>query len=152
MAIQTQTASPKSEGTKIRQLNRMLRAGRATLVGDDGTRLRLPTPAMRVLKEALRSIALGQSVALVPQNRQLTTQRAADMLGVSRPYLVKLLESGQLPYHKTGSHRRVYLNDLLAYQKRRDAARRRSLGRLAREAFAAGLYDRTGIPDGGQDE
>src|ERR1039458_2156959 len=109
MAIQTQAASPKPEGTKIRQLNRMLRAGRATLVGDDGTRLWLPRSAVLVLKEALRNIALGQSVALVPQTRQLTTQRAADLLGVSRPYLVKLLESGQLPYHKTGSHRRVYL-------------------------------------------
>jgi excisionase family DNA binding protein len=107
---------------------------------------------VRVLKEALRNIALGQAVAGVSPNRQLTTQRAADLLGVSRPHLVKLLELGQLPYHKTGSHRRIYLNDLLAYQKRRDAGRRRSLSRLAREAFDAGLYERTGIPDGGQDQ
>jgi excisionase family DNA binding protein len=152
MAIHTLSVPRKSEGSEIRQLSRMLRSGRATLVGDDGTRLRLPIPAMRILEQALRNIALGQSVALVPQNRQLTTQRAADLLGVSRPHLVKLLESGQLPHHKTGSHRRVYLNDLLAYQKHRDAGRKRSLNRLAREAFDAGLYDRTGIPDGGQDE
>jgi excisionase family DNA binding protein len=151
MTIDTLAAPHKSEGARIRQLNRMLRSGRATLVGDDGTRVRLPNLAMRVLKEALRNIALGQSVALVPQDRQLTTQRAADLLGVSRPHLVKVLDMGQLPYHKTGSHRRIYLKDLLAYQKSRDAARRRSLNRLAREAFDAGLYDRTGIPEGGQD-
>jgi len=151
MAIHKPAAPRKSEGSRIRQLNRLLRSGRATLVGDDGTRLRLPTPAIRVLKEALRNMALGQSVALVPLDRQLTTQRAADLLGVSRPHLVKVLDMGQLPYHKTGSHRRIYLKDLLAYQKSRDAARRRSLNRLAREAFDAGLYDRTGIPDGGQD-
>jgi hypothetical protein len=54
-----------------------------------------------------------------------------------------------LPYHKAGNHRRIYLRDLVAYQKRRDAERKRALDNLAKEAYEAGLYDRTGIPGGG---
>ena len=105
-----------------------------------------------MLKEIVRNMQLGRAVVLIPENQQLTTQRAADLLGVSRPYLIKLLESGDLPYHKVGSHRRIYLKDLLAYQKRRDVERKAALDRIAREAFESGLYDRTGIPEDGQDE
>jgi hypothetical protein len=57
-----------------------------------------------------------------------------------------------LPYHKVGSHRRIYLKDLLAYQKRRDVERKAALDRIARDAFESGLYDRTAIPEGGEDE
>jgi excisionase family DNA binding protein len=95
---------------------------------------------------------LGRAIVLIPENQQLTTQRAADLLGVSRPHLIKLLEAGELPCHKAGSHRRIYLKDLIAYQKRRDMERKAALGRIAKEAFASGLYDRTGIPEGGEDE
>ena len=84
--------------------------------------------------------------------RQLTAQRAADLLGVSRPPLIKLLEAGVLPYHKAGSHRRIFLKDLLAYQKRRDEERKAALDRIAKEAFESGLYDRTGVPEDGEDE
>jgi excisionase family DNA binding protein len=73
-------------------------------------------------------------------------------LGVSRPHLIKLLEAGELAYHRTGSHRRVYLKDLVSYQKRRDIERRAALDSIAKEAFESGLYDRTGIPEGGVDE
>jgi excisionase family DNA binding protein len=95
---------------------------------------------------------LGRAVVLVPENQELTTQRAADLLGVSRPHLIKLLETGKLPHHKTGSHRRIYLKDLIVYKKRRDSDRKAALDRIAKEAFDSGLYDRTGIPEGGQDE
>jgi excisionase family DNA binding protein len=74
------------------------------------------------------------------------------LLGVSRPHLIKLLEAGELHYHKAGSHRRIYLKDMAAYQKRRDTERKAALDRIAKEAFESGLYDRTGIPEGGEDE
>jgi len=89
---------------------------------------------------------------LISENQQLTTQRAADLLGVSRSHLIKLLEAGELPYHRAGRHRRVYLKDLVAYQKRRDAERKSALDHIAGDAFESGLYERTGIPDGGEDE
>lgn len=143
---------PESEERQIRELNRILQLGSPALVGADGERLELPNSVYRLLKEIARNMQLGRAVVLIPENQQVTTQRAADLLGVSRPHLVKLLEAGELPYHKAGSHRRIYLKDLIAYQKRRDAERKAALDRIAKEAFDSGLYDRTGIPEGGEDE
>lgn len=95
---------------------------------------------------------LGRAIVLVPENQQLTTQRAADLPGVSRPFLIRLPESGELPCHKAGSHRRIYLKDLIVCQKRRDAERKAALHRIAREAFESGLDDRTAMPEGGEDK
>ncbi len=145
-------ALPESEEAQIRELNRMLRLGAPALVGADGETLQLPDTVFRLLKDIVRNMQLGRAVVLIPENQQLTTQRAADLLGVSRPHLIKLLESGELPYYKAGSHRRVYLKDLMAYQKRRDAERKAAIDRIAKEAFESGLYDRTGMPEGGEDE
>jgi excisionase family DNA binding protein len=143
---------PESEQAQIQGLNRMLEAGAPALVSADGQRMNLPDAVFRLLKDIVRNMQLGRAIVLVPENQQLTTQRAADLLGVSRPYLIKLLEGGELPYHKVGSHRRIFLKDLVAYQKQRHAERRAALDQIAREAFESGLYDRTGIPEGGEDE
>jgi excisionase family DNA binding protein len=143
---------PESDEGQIRELHRMLQLGSPALIGADGERLELPNAVYRLLKNIARNMQLGRAIVLIPENQQLTTQRAADLLGVSRPHLIKLLEAGDLPYHKAGSHRRIYLKDLIAYQKRRDVERKEALDRIAREAFESGLYDRTGIPEGGEDE
>ncbi len=143
---------PESDEGQIQELHRMLQLGVPALVGADGERLELPDAVYRLLKDIARNMRLGRAIVLIPENQQLTTQRAADLLGVSRPHLIKLLEAGGLPYHKAGSHRRIYLKDLIAYQERRDAERKAALDRIAREAFESGLYDRTGIPEGGEDE
>jgi excisionase family DNA binding protein len=145
-------ALPESEEAQVRELHRMLQLGSPALVGANGERLELPEAVFRLLKDIVRNMQHGRAIVLVPENQQLTTQRAADLLGVSRPHLIKLLETGDLPYHKVGSHRRVYLKDLVAYQKRRDLERKAALNRIAKEAFESGLYDRTGIPEGGEDE
>lgn len=145
-------ALPESEELQIRELNRMLQGGTPTLVGTDGEKVELPHAVFCLLKDIVRNMQLGRAIVLIPENQQLTTQRAADLLGVSRPHLVKLLAAGELPYHKAGSHRRIYLRDLVTYQKRRDAERKQALNRIAKEAYDAGLYDRTGIPEGGEDE
>ena len=145
-------ALPESEESQIRELNRMLQVGSPALVGADGERVELPHSVFLLLKEIARNMQLGRAIVLVPENQQLTTQRAADLLGVSRPHLIKLLEAGELAYHKAGSHRRIYLKDLAAFQKRRDAERKAALNRIAKEAFDSGLYERSAIPEGGQDE
>jgi excisionase family DNA binding protein len=79
--------------------------------------------------------------------QDLTTQQAAGMLGVSRPFFVKILESGKLPFHLTGTHRRVYLKDLLAYKQYRDNERHEALNRIAQEDERAGLYDKVLLPE-----
>jgi len=145
-------ALPESEEVQIRELNRVLQLGSPALVGADGERLELPGAVFRLLKDIVRNMQLGRAIVLIPENQQLTTQRAADLLGVSRPHLIRLLEAGEMPYHKAGSHRRIYLKELLAYRKRRDMERKAALNRIAKEAFESGLYDRTGIPEGGEDE
>ncbi len=150
--LQEPVALPESEEARIRELNRMLQLGALCFVGAGGERLELPNEVLRLLKEIVRNMQLGRAIVLVPENQELTTQRAADLLGVSRPHFIKLLEGGELPYHKTGSHRRVFLQDLVTYQQHRDAERKAALNRIAKEAFESGLYDRTGIPEGGEDE
>jgi excisionase family DNA binding protein len=142
----------ESEEAQVRELNRLLQLGTPALVGADGEQIGLPDAVYRLLKDIARNMQLGRAIVLIPENQQLTTQRAADLLGVSRPHLIKLLEAGDLPYHKAGSHRRIYLKDLIAYQKHRDVERKAALDRIAKEAFESGLYERTGIPEGGQDE
>lgn len=101
----------------------------------------LPADAVGLLVEILAQMAKGSAVSVVPTDAELTTQQAADMLGVSRPYLVGLLESGQIPFHKVGTHRRVKMEALLAHKARDDAERKQVADELAAEAQALGLCD-----------
>jgi excisionase family DNA binding protein len=94
----------------------------------------------------------GNAISIVPEHRQLTTQRAANILGVSRPFLVRLVEDGDIPFHMVGSHRRIYLRDLLDYKRRRDAARHEAINDMARSEMEAGTYDSVVLPEGAEDE
>lgn len=114
--------------------------GGPMLIGLGGQRIALPASVVRVLRQAVHEMAQDRAVSVVPIHKQLTTQEAADLLLVSRPYLVKLLDAGEIPSAKTGSHRRVRLDDLLAYAKVRDERRRESLTRLTQMSREMGLY------------
>ena len=91
----------------------------------------LPAAAVRLLGALLAELAKGNAVTLMPHHAELTTQEAANLLNVSRPFLVDLLETGQLPHHKVGTHRRVRFSDLMTYKRRRDAESEAALSELA---------------------
>jgi excisionase family DNA binding protein len=95
--------------------------------------LAVPASAMTLFIQLLNEIAEGNAVTLVPTHSELTTQQAADLLNVSRPYLLNLLEKGELPFHYVGGQRRVKLNDVMAYKQQIDAARLQTLDELAEQ-------------------
>jgi excisionase family DNA binding protein len=115
----------------------------ALLLGPDGEQVPLPEAVYRVLRQVAEAMREGNAISVAPTGLLLTTQEAADFLGVSRPTLVKLLEDGAIPFERPNRHRRVQLKDLIAFQERRRTERRATLNRLTEEASEAGLYDRT---------
>jgi excisionase family DNA binding protein len=122
------------------------RTTRARLVGSDGVQHELPDPVYRVLRDVVEAMSQGLGITVIPQNTMLTTQEAADVLGISRPTLVRLLEQGEIDYEQPGRHRRVRLVDVIAYQNRVRDHRRETLRRMARESQDAGLHE--GVTDG----
>ena len=101
----------------------------------------LPDPILHLLTDTVQHMKRGRTVVLVPKDETCTTQAAATLLGVSRPYLVRLLESGKIPFHRAGTHRKVKLCDLRAYVAERDKARRATLDKLFDEMDEAGFCD-----------
>ena len=100
----------------------------------DGNDLILPRQALALLRDLLVEMAHGNAVTIVPTHAELTTQEAANILNVSRPHLVKLLEDGAIPFSKTGTHRRIRYQDLMSYRDHRDQESRDALGELTAEA------------------
>lgn len=100
-------------------------------VSGDGGEVILPQRVFESLLELLRQTAGGNAVTMVPIHAELTTQQAADLLNVSRPHLIKLLECGEIPHHRTGRHRRIRAENLFAYRERRHQESQQALQALA---------------------
>jgi excisionase family DNA binding protein len=139
---------PAAESDQIKALHGLLqKEGKARLVGKGGEpAIELPDAVFDLLMKIVDGLQQGKAISIVPVTQDRTTQQAAEMLGVSRPFFVKLLEANQLPYHLAGTHRRVYLQDLLVYKQGRDEQRREALDQMAREADEQGQYDQVLLP------
>ncbi len=96
--------------------------------------VKIPKIALDMLVQILSNMAEGKSITIIPSDAEISTQQAAEMLNVSRPHLVKLLEEGEITFRKVGSHRRIFLKDLLHYERSLKDQRRKSLEKLSQQA------------------
>jgi excisionase family DNA binding protein len=130
----------------VELLNRPGAEPSTRLEGPNGESLVLPPEVFEVLRGVIEAMASGQAVTIAPVHQRLTTQEAADLLGISRPTLVKLLEAGEIPFEQPGRHRRVRLADILSYRERASAERRAALDHMVEIADEADLYELTATP------
>jgi excisionase family DNA binding protein len=143
-AAQAIQVAPRDQ-QEIEQASRLYRSllheGTAALVGPDGSRIDLPASVHEVLVRVVEKMQEGKAIAVMPLMEELSTQAAAELLGVSRQFFVRECEAHKLPFHHTGTHRRVLLKDLLDYKKQREQARSESITRIARQSEELGDYD-----------
>lgn len=143
---QVPLAISETDQRQVLELYQKIQRSRAKLVGPDGKTRNLPVSLYEFLVKLIADLREGGSVAIVQDDAQLTTVEGARMLGVSRQFLIKLLERGEIPHHMVGTHPRIYVRDLLAYKAKRDSNRRKILDDLTRAEAVEGLYD-LGPPD-----
>src|SRR6185295_3368508 len=136
----TPVTAPPDQQAEVVELSRALggmahppkrRAPKCKLVGPGGERIPLPESVFYVLERVAEVMARGDSITVVPVGKEVTTQQAADLLNVSRQYLVRLLDEGRIPFRKTGKHRRLRVEDVLVFKERRDRDRRGGLRELS---------------------
>ena len=135
----TEAAAAAEALTALRGLQPSGDAGPVRLGRPGGDPVLVPAAAFRLFLEVLEEMAEGNLVTVVPVGAELTSQQAADFLNVSRPFVVKLLDEGRIPYRRVGNRRRVLFSDLAAYKRQDDADRERVAASLAAEAQALGL-------------
>ncbi|MGA2376096.1 MAG: excisionase family DNA-binding protein [Candidatus Sulfotelmatobacter sp.] len=122
-----------------------LREAEAKLIGPDGKTEILPNNLYSFLLRLLADLRAGHSVTILQGRHELTTVEASKILGMSRQFLIRLLEKGEIPFHLVGTHRRLYVRDVMTYKMKRDLTRRETLDELAKQEIAKGDYGK--IPD-----
>lgn len=129
-------------GDVVRQFEQYYQKGTHKLVGADGTELAISDNLFKVLLKILPVLEQGRTtVTISPNNAEMTTQEAADILNVSRPHLVKLLNNNEIPHTKTGTHRRIKVKDVMDYKEKKDTQCRQSLNEMTEIMQENGLFD-----------
>lgn len=135
----TPVAAPERQRNRVEALSQLLdRAqkpakarSKCRLIGPDEEVIEIPETVFQILARVSEVLARGDAVTIVPVGQELTTQQAANILNVSRQYLVRLLDDGKIPYTKTGKHRRLRMADVLTFKRQRDREREQALTELA---------------------
>lgn len=128
-------------GESLAAVGRVLaRPGHVLLTDCDGNQAEIPSILLQHFARIVRLMSERKAIIMLPEDEAFTTQAAADYLGMSRQFVVNLLEKGEIPFHRVGTHRRVLFKDLLEYEQKRDRRRRKSLDKLTDDVIKAGLY------------
>lgn len=135
------TVLPARDTSMLDAAEHLLRSDCEVALEAQGESVVLPIELRNLLADVVKTMRRGQAVTFASLGQQLTTQQAADLLGISRPTLIKLLEQKRIPYETPGRHRRVRLSDVLAFQELRRAEQRQTLRELAEQSQDLGLYD-----------
>lgn len=133
--------SSQFEASEIEAILDLVQRNKPALVDPEGHRTELPEPLYKMLIHIIEQVKQGRAIIMMPEDETFTTQAAANFLGVSRQHFVDLLEDQEIPYHKVGSHRRVFFKDLKNYSDARDIGRRETMDKLFKEVRAAGKYE-----------
>ncbi|OQS10867.1 DNA-binding protein [Chromobacterium violaceum] len=137
LPTQGEVALARESSRQLSQFLTQHQDAQAILLQDEaGTHetVKVPTTVFRLLIDILAEMAQGNAVSLIPIHAELTTQEAADLLNISRPHLVKLLDEQTIPFHKVGTHRRVRYQDVAGYKQRQQQKRLETLEELAAQA------------------
>ena len=146
----TPVMAPPEQQAEVEAIYRLLgdavrnhrrRTAHCKLVGPSGETIPIPESVFYILERVAEVMARGDSITIIPVGKELTTQQAADILNVSRQYLVRFLDDGRIPYTKTGKHRRLQVEDVLAFKEQRDEQRRAALDELTARSEELGAYD-----------
>jgi excisionase family DNA binding protein len=132
---------PSDQLAKMAQL--FARPDHILLTDSQGNQTEIPGVLFQHFARIVRLMSENKAIVMVPEEEAFTTQAAANYLGMSRQFFVGLLEKGEIPFHRVGTHRRITFKDLLAYEKKRDKTRRAAMSDLTDEVLKAGLY----LPD-----
>lgn len=131
----------QAELDRLGRLAELVADPEAVIVGPDGQRMTLPRSVHDALVDVVAALKAGETVTIAAGSRRVTTGEAADMLGISRPTMVGLLEAGRIPYEQPGSHRRIRLEDVIAFRDEQRGIRGDALDELVAETQRLGLYD-----------
>jgi excisionase family DNA binding protein len=147
MSTVLEPISAEKEQEAVAAFGKALRVVRphAKLIGPDGKQIPVPKAIYKILEQVIPLLAADNAVSIVPVGHLLTTQEASDLLNVSRPYLIKLLDRGDIPFERgdeIGSHRRIRFVDLMEYKHKIDKERRGQLRRLTKMSQDAGFYEK----------
>ena len=143
-AIMHDPISPTADDARLAQISSrrlapFLNQPLNVRIAETDEQIELPAVAVRLLVELLSTLAEGNAVTLIPIHAELTTQQAADLLGVSRPFLIKQLEDEVIPFRRVGTHRRIAFSDLMRYKREIDGKRSQTLDELAEQAQDLGM-------------
>jgi excisionase family DNA binding protein len=133
-------AAPNTDREALRRIETLAQSGHDLRVSAGDESIELPEALRLILEQAAHELVRGNRVSLLPLGRMLTTRQAAEMLNVSRPFLIQILERDEIPFEMVGTHRRVAIEDVLRYRAQRSEQRREALRALSQEADELGIY------------